>query len=136
MQLKILLQNGQNISFHVPSDHLNKSVLVDFDFISVIILYMFIVFLKEVKHFLNSRYTRDKSNEKSRTLTKIYEGDPRSNANSCVISFIIAIFQDSLHQNNDALSFFSRSVTIVTKSHSNPRCLATRKCKVNDLGHG
>ena len=35
-----------------------------------------------------------------------YEGDPRSNANYCVISFTIAIFQDSLHQNNDALSIF------------------------------
>ena len=38
-----------------------------------------------------------------------YEGDPRSNANPCVISFTIAIFQDSLHQNYDALSIFFRS---------------------------
>ena len=65
-----------------------------------------------------------------------YEGDPRSNANSCVISFTIAIFQDSLHQNNDALSIFPDSITILTESHSNPRCLATRECKVKDLGHG
>ena len=68
----------------------------------------------------------------------MYEGDPRSNANSCVISFTIAIFQDSncLHQNNDALSIFPDPSTILTESHSNPRCLAKRECKVNDLGHG
>ena len=66
----------------------------------------------------------------------IYEGDPRSNANPCVISFTIAIFQDSLHQNNDALSIFPDPITILNESHSNPRCLATRECKVNDLGHG
>ena len=65
-----------------------------------------------------------------------YEGDPRSNANSCVISFTIAIFQDSLHQNYDALSNFPDPISIFTESHSNPRCLATRECKVNDLGHG
>ena len=67
-----------------------------------------------------------------------YEGDPRSNANSCVISFTITIFQNtcSLHQNNDALSIFPDPITILTESHSNPRCLATRECKVNDLGHG
>ena len=52
------------------------------------------------------------------------------------ISFIIAIFQDSLHQNNDALSIFPNPITNLTESHSNPRCLATRECKVNDLGHG
>ena len=63
----------------------------------------------------------------------MYEGDPRSKANSCVISFTIAIFQDSLHQNNDT---FPDPITILTESHSNPRCLATRECKVNDLGHG
>ena len=63
-----------------------------------------------------------------------YEGEPRSNANSCVISFTIAIFQDSL--NNDALSSFPDPITILTESHSNPRCLATRECKVNDIGHG
>ena len=65
-----------------------------------------------------------------------YEDDPRSNANSCVISFTIAIFQDSLHQNNDALSIFPDPITILTESHSNPRCLATSEYKVNDLGHG
>ena len=65
-----------------------------------------------------------------------YEGDPRSNANSCVISFTIVIFQDSLHQNDDALSSFPDPIAILTESHSNPRCLATRECKVNDLGHG
>ena len=65
-----------------------------------------------------------------------YEGDPRSNANSCEISFTIAIFQDSLHQNYDALSIFPDPITILTESHSNPCCLATRECKVNDLGHG
>ena len=65
-----------------------------------------------------------------------YEGDPRSNANSCVISFTIVIFQDSLHQNYDALSIFQDPITILTESHNNPRCLATRECKVNDLGHG
>ena len=56
--------------------------------------------------------------------------------NSCVISFTIAIFQDSLHQNNDALSIFPDPITILTESLSNPRCLATTECKVNDLGHG
>ena len=66
----------------------------------------------------------------------LYEGDPRSNANSCVISFTIAIFQDSLHQNYDALSNFPDPISIFTELHSNPRCLATRKCKVNDIGHG
>ena len=66
----------------------------------------------------------------------VYEGDPRSNANSCVISFTIVIFQDSLHQNNDALSTFPDPITFLTESHSNPRCLATREYKVNDLGHG
>ena len=71
-----------------------------------------------------------------RITFKLYEGDPRSNANSCVISFTIAIFQDSLHQNNDALSIFPDPITILTESHSNTRCLATRECKVNDLGHG
>ena len=65
-----------------------------------------------------------------------YEGDPRSNANSCVISFTIAIFQDSLHQNYNALSTFPDLIDILTESHSNPCCLATRECKVNDLGHG
>ena len=64
-----------------------------------------------------------------------YEGDPRSNANSCLISFTIAIVQDSLHQNNDALSNFPDPIAISTESHSNRRCLATRECKVNDLGH-
>ena len=34
--------------------------------------------------------------------TSVYEGLPGSNANSCVISFIIAIFQDSFHQSYDA----------------------------------
>ena len=67
---------------------------------------------------------------------KAYEGDPRSNANSCVISFTIAIFEDSLYKIYDALSTFSDPITILTESHSNPRCLATRECKVNDLGHG
>ena len=66
----------------------------------------------------------------------IYEGDPRSNVNSCVISFTIAIFQDSLHQNYNALSTFPDPIDILTESHSNPCCLATRECKVNDLGHG
>ena len=66
----------------------------------------------------------------------LYEGDPRSNANSCVISFTVAIFQDSLHQNYDALSHFTDPIAILTESHNNPRCLATRECKVNDLGHG
>ena len=65
-----------------------------------------------------------------------YEGDPRSNANSCVISFTIAIFQDSLHQNYDALSNFPDPIAILTESHSNPHCLATRECRVNELGHG
>ena len=65
-----------------------------------------------------------------------YEGDPRSNANSCVISFTIAIFHNSLHQNYDALSIVSEPITILIESHSNPRCLATREYKVNDLGHG
>ena len=63
-----------------------------------------------------------------------YEGDPRSNANSS--SCTIAIFQDSLHQNYGALSIFRDPITILTESHSNPSCLATRECKVNDLGHG
>ena len=66
----------------------------------------------------------------------MYEGDPRSNANLCVISFTIAILQDGLHQNYDALSNFPDPITILTESHSNPCCLATRECKVNDLGHG
>ena len=57
----------------------------------------------------------------------LYEGDPRSNANSCVISFTIAIFQNSLHQNNDALSNFPDPITILTEPHSNPHCLATRE---------
>ena len=35
---------------------------------------------------------------------RLYEDDPRSNANWCVISFTTASFQDSLHQNYDALS--------------------------------
>ena len=48
----------------------------------------------------------------------IYEGDPISNANSCVISFTIAIFQDSLHQNNDALSILPVPITILTESLS------------------
>ena len=65
-----------------------------------------------------------------------YVGDPRSNANSCVISFNIAIFQDSLHQNYDVLSMFPDPITILTESHSNPCCLATRECKVSGLGHG
>ena len=50
-----------------------------------------------------------------------YEGDPRSNANSCAISFTIAIFQDSLHQIYDALSVFPDPITILTESRSNPR---------------
>ena len=58
---------------------------------------------------------------------RLYEGDPRSNANSCVISFTIAFFQDSLHQNYDALSNFPDPITILTESHNNPRCLATRE---------
>ena len=66
----------------------------------------------------------------------MYEGDPRSNANSCVIVFTIAIFQDSLHQNYDALLNFTLPITILTESHSNPRCLATRECMANNLGHG
>ena len=65
-----------------------------------------------------------------------YEGDPRSNANSCVISFSIVFFQYILHQNYDALSIFPDPITILIESHSNPRCLATRECKVHDLGHG
>ena len=65
----------------------------------------------------------------------LYEGDPRSNANSYVISITISIFQDSLHQNHDALSNDPDPITILTESHSNPRCLATRECRVNDLGH-
>ena len=64
-----------------------------------------------------------------------YEGDPRSNANSCVISFTIVIFQDSLHQNYDTFSSCPDPIAILTESHSNSRCLATRECKVNDLGH-
>ena len=66
----------------------------------------------------------------------MYEDDPRSNANSCVISFTIAILHDSLHQNYDVLSIFPYPITILIESHSNLRCLATRECKVNDLGHG
>ena len=66
----------------------------------------------------------------------VYEGDPRSNANSCAISFTIAIFQDILHQNYGALSQFPDPISFFTDSHSNPRCLATRECMVNDLGHG
>ena len=69
-------------------------------------------------------------------ILSIYEGDPRSNANSCVISFTIIIFQDSLHQNYGALSNFQDPITIFTESHNNPCCLATRECNVNDLGHG
>ena len=53
-----------------------------------------------------------------------------------VISFTIAIFHDSLHQNYDALSIFPDSIIILTESHSIPCCLATRECKVNNLGHG
>ena len=53
-----------------------------------------------------------------------------------VISFTFAIFHDSLHQNNNALSIFPDAITILSESHSNPRCLATREFKVNDLGHG
>ena len=66
----------------------------------------------------------------------MYEGDPRSNANLCVISFTTAILQDSLHQNYDALSILPDPITILIESHSNPRCLATRECKLNDHGHG
>ena len=40
------------------------------------------------------------------------------------------LVEDSLHQNNDALSIFPDPITILTESHSNPRCLATRECKV------
>ena len=65
----------------------------------------------------------------------VYEGDPRSNANSCVISFTFVILQYNLHQNYDAFSNYPNLITILTDSHSNPRCLATRECKVNDLGH-
>ena len=64
------------------------------------------------------------------------EGDPSSNANSCVISFTIAIFLNGLHRKFDALSIFPGRITILTESHSNPCCLATREYKVNDLGHG
>ena len=52
---------------------------------------------------------------------KEYEGDSRSNANLCVISFNIAIFQDSLHQNYDVLSIFPDPITVLTESHSNKR---------------
>ena len=65
----------------------------------------------------------------------VYEGDPRSSVNSCVVSFTIAIFQNGLHQNFDAFSIFPNPITILTESHSNPRCLATRECKVNDLDY-
>ena len=81
------------------------------------------------------RATLSNDNKKF-TISQGYEGDPRSNANSCVISFTIVIFQDSLHQNYDALSIFPDPITILTESRRNPRCLATRECKVNDLGHG
>ena len=62
-----------------------------------------------------------------------YEVGSRSNANSCVISLTIAIFQDSLHQNYDALSIFPDPITILTESHSNPRCLATTEFKITIL---
>ena len=42
-----------------------------------------------------------------------------------VLSYTIAIFEDSLHQNYDALSNFPDPITIFTESHSNPHCLAT-----------
>ena len=66
---------------------------------------------------------------------QLYEGHPRSNANSYVIFVTIAIFQESLHQSYDALSTFPDPITILKESHSNRRCLATSECKVNDLGH-
>ena len=49
----------------------------------------------------------------------VYEGDPISNASSCVISFTIAIFQDSLHQNYRTLLTLPSPVTILTESHDN-----------------
>ena len=53
-----------------------------------------------------------------------------------VISFTIILIQDSLHQNNGALPILPDPITILTESHDNPCCLATRECKVNDHGHG
>ena len=66
--------------------------------------------------------------------SRAYEGDPISNANACVISFTIAIFQDGLHQNYGTLSILSNPITTFTESHDNPRCLATRDSQVKDLG--
>ena len=61
-----------------------------------------------------------------------YEGCPISNANSCEISFIIAIFQNSLHQNNGALLILPDPITFLSESRD-LRCLATIECKVNDI---
>ena len=65
-----------------------------------------------------------------------YEGDPISNANSSLISFTVAIFQNSLHQNYGACLTLPDLIRFLNELLGNPCCLATREYLVNDPGQG
>ena len=66
----------------------------------------------------------------------LYEGGPISNGNPSLISFSVAISQNSLHQNHGVYLILPDSIMILTESCDNPCCLATREFSVNVPGHG
>ena len=49
-----------------------------------------------------------------------YEGDPRSNANPCVISFTFGISKNGLHVYNDILSVLGDLITFLINHMATP----------------
>ena len=64
----------------------------------------------------------------------MHEGDPRSNANTSVISSTFGISKNGLHVYYDYIIDSLKFDNFFDISHDNSCCLATRECKVNDIG--